>query len=223
MYRYAGLIVKKARKEKNLSQRGFIKSLGNEAISLRTLRRIENGDTVKIQTIKPLLDFFEIQLRYTLSDENEDDIMRRGLALADNNSIKECIKLIDKEINEYRIFFCGDVYTNDRYHISSLADLLIYLPLIDTQLLFEALDRIGGDFFNRLDYALYQLDKLYLAIPDTEEKKISDELVKHKNRAILELEVDRIKKYNVMVRGRMKKEQYINDLCDLIKDRSTYE
>lgn len=177
MQRFVGTIIKRARKERGLSQIKLIEKIGEHHISLRTLRRIENSEHVRDYSVNILLDFFKINLQYILLDSNEIEIAKDELSDY-TQSINECIYEINCRIAEYRDFSLPNSQLAGRYHITTLFEFLIYLPLIDSHLLFESLRRIDGNISQRFDYVFNNLEFLYNHIPDTKMRDIADELSK---------------------------------------------
>lgn len=179
MIKYLDLIIKRAREERGLSQEALIQEIGEYNISVRTLRRIENGNrNVKSELVNVLLKHFDLDLAYKLRDEYEEKIAQEYLADESGCSIKECLEEISVEIMKYRNLFHGETNSYHKFPISSLPEFLIYLPLIDANLLFDSLYRIEGEIHGRFCYVLEQLEVLYKRIPDSDMKRIADELVK---------------------------------------------
>lgn len=215
MYQFAGTIIKKARKEMNMSQRELIRKLGADAVSPRTLRRIETGTgSVKKKTIDLVLGFFDIQLPYTLIDETEKDIMSN--VLSSTEPIHDCLKLINKEITDYRSLFCTNShdYEGHRFHIESLVSFLAYYPLMDKALLNDSLSRIGGDFTN-FGYVLKLLENLYSNIPNSKEKEIADKMVKQSS----DMTLEECKQYQSLLENNAKISKYIIYLIDMIHEK----
>lgn len=180
MYRFLSVIVKKARKEKHLTQEDLIRKIGAHQISIRTLQRIERGDlAVKEELANIILDYFDIELWYRLRDEYEEKIVEDFLTVdTDDSRIKESIDEANAAICEYRTLFHGEENWMHHFPITNLAQFLIYFPLIDPNQLYDCLRRIGGDFQGRFYYALEKCEYLYDMIPDSHYKATADKLVK---------------------------------------------
>lgn len=180
MYRYISDIVKKARKEKQLTQEELIGKIGEHQVSIRTLQRIESGDlTVTDELVNIILDYFSLDLGYRLRDAYEERIMREWLErVPEEVEINECIKSINADIMEYRTLFHGEENLYKDYHIKSLPEFFIYLPLMDINRLNQALVRVGGTIRGYFTYFLDQCEWLYEEIPDSILKKAADEKVK---------------------------------------------
>ncbi len=160
-----------------MSRQKLIEKIGEHKISLRTLQRIEQGaQNVRYSNINELEDFFGLELRYKLRDEYEEKIMRDWL-LEEDLTVQDCIEQINGHIEEYRTLFHREENRFKKYHITNLAEFLIFYPLMDPERLNEGLFRIGGEFRGRFYYALEQMEIIYKAIPDSELKRVAGELV----------------------------------------------
>ena len=219
MIRYASIIIRRARKEANLSRRKLIEKIGCEQLSYRTLRRCEEGEeTVRKTSIEPLLDYFGIKLVYELQDEAEEHIMMDGLEDEDL-SIKECLDEINAQIAKHRTFFHGEEYTLCDYKIKTLMDLIIYLPLIPTDCLFDSLSRICGSCYGREEYVLDQMNYLYEIIPDSKMKKVADRLAERArgcDKGEIPADED-IDEYKSMIEYKMEIENQLDRFYELIK------
>jgi len=177
--RYLGIIIKKARSEKGLSQKALIQDIGEYKVSLRTLRRIEQGNqNVKAELYVELLNYFGLKL-FVLHDEYEHQIAKYWLFdnPYEDYSIEDCLYEIYGRIQEYRLFF-GGFKKETTYHITNLAEFIIYLPLFEKSKLNDVLKRIGGSIHGRFYYILDQIEWLYEGIPDSKEKAAADKLAK---------------------------------------------
>lgn len=178
IYKYISEIIKRARKEKGLSQKALVNEIGEHKVSLRTLRRIESGcENVKDEFIQEILDYFCIELRYVIRDEYEDKIIRNIIYGYDDMSIKDCIHEANGRIEEYRTLFHGEPHSMARFHITSLAEFLIYYPLFDSEMFKDVIQRIGGTINGRFYYVLDLMENLYRGISDKEMRSIADNLV----------------------------------------------
>ncbi len=179
MQKYIGLIIKRARKERGLSQKKLIEKIGAHKVSVRTLRRIEHGSTtVNKNLTKELLRFFRLKLNYTLQDEYEEKIMRQWLYDEyDDMKIQDRLNEANAEIEEYRTLFHHGKNRFKKFPITSLAEFIIYYPLMDPECLNQAVWRIGGKCAGRFYYLLEQMDWVYRSIPDSKLKQTADELV----------------------------------------------
>ncbi len=201
MRRYLGRIVVRARKERSLSQIKLVEQIGDHLISLKTLRRIENGhQSVSDELIKLLLDFFGIDLSYDLRDSyeealaeqvvegyldslDEDDQMEPntiGPPIDPDycNGIVSMIANVNREIMLYRVLFSRKPDMPYDFHIYNIVNFAFYLPLIDMNNLNEFFLRMDGDFRGRLDYFLKQLEDLYNKIPNSTLKSDVDDIVR---------------------------------------------
>lgn len=159
------------RKEKNMSRDELAKKAD---ISKNYLGMIERGERPQL-SIKVIEDLSRA-LGVSLSDmfreieENENpDVMNEEVANAAYR--KEIIDTCYPPEHSY-------------YHVSSLLKFLLYLPLIDTAHLIDALDRIGGSIVDQESYVLQKIDDCIKSIPpssalsfvQSEEKKLNRSL-----------------------------------------------
>lgn len=209
MIRYLGVILKRFRKEKGQTQKEFAKNLGDHGMAARTLQRIESGDKVDIPIINELIDHLDIELSYILRDEYETKIVEE--LLEDKTiTIMECIKEMNFRIEEYRFLNPPKIKGNRNYHITNLAEFLIYLPLMDDIMIYDVTYRIGGIFEGRATYVLNMLDVLYRDIPDSVAKEVADELVMRLRKPDYVVESERLEIYNRVVEKRKCERKDVN-------------
>ncbi len=213
MIRYLGVILKRFRKEKGLTQKEFAKSLGDHGMAARTLQRIEAGDKVDIPIINELIDHLDIELIYILRDEYETKIVEE--LLEDKTiTIMECINEMNFRIEEYRFLNPPIIKGNRNYHITNLAEFLIYLPLMDDIMINDVIYRIGGIFEGRATYVLNMLDVLYRDIPDSVAKEVADELVMRLRKPDYVVESERLEIYNRVVDKRQSERKDANMISE---------
>lgn len=191
MRRFLGKIIRKARKIQGVSQNKLIDIIGPHLISLKTLRRIENGNQrVSEESIKVLLDYYDIELSYELRDGYELELMKQFAEayLEDNEDgadevldfavFKDKINGINREIMLYRALFGSKPELPYESHIYNIVIFAYYLPLINPNDLNDVFVRLGGDFRGRLGYFLDQMENLFISIPDSQLKADAGELAK---------------------------------------------
>ncbi len=215
MRKYQGELLKRAREELGKSQRAVIKEVGDHNCSVKTLRRIENGDeSVKDEFVNLLFEYYGIERICEPRDECEEQIIRN--VLVNEMTTADCIKEINGQIDEYRVLFCGEPARIKEYHMSSLVTFLIYYPLIKETSLGEALSRIGGHFGDgRGLYVLDQLERLYSEIPDSKEKRIADKLATSVKSQGRDISIEEIRTYEKLVEKNARKYSAVNEFCNL--------
>ena len=159
------------RREKGLTQEELVEKVGDENISLSTLKRIESGQG-HINMIRV------IRICRALGCKLQD--------LLDENLLREALKKWFSEPGEegevqdglyrQRLFYpepTDSVYYEAR-PIKTLMQLLIYLPLMDDVQVLDVLRRIEGNIFSRESYVLDKLWYLYQRIPDSKAKRYAE-------------------------------------------------
>ncbi len=166
-----GNTIAERRRKAGLTQEGLIDLVGEENISLSTLKRIESGhghlDMARL-----------LRISQALQCELEDLVDAGSL----RNTVEPWFSLPEdeKEVEDLlylqKLFYpepCGSVYYRHR-NIKTLMQFLLYLPLIDETQLWQVLWLIAGSMFGQESYLLDKLEQLFLRIPDSEAKQYAD-------------------------------------------------
>ena len=158
------------RREAGLTQEELVARVGDENISLSTLKRLEGGSShiemVRVMKICKVLGC-------KLQDLVAENVVREALEKY------FCDPEDEEEASEYmyrqRLFYPE---TYESYYqclpIKTLLTFLIYLPLMDPVQMMEALRRIEGDVFGRENYVLNKLWDVFRQIPDSNPKRYAD-------------------------------------------------
>lgn len=165
--------IARKRREKGLTQEELIERVGDEGISLSTLKRIESGknrfDMARIQTLCLAMD---CALQDVISeDEDYLDIEQHGEML-DEDDVENYKDMQYRQ----RLFYpkpIESIYYENR-KIKTLMQFIIYFPLMDDYQTWEAFRRIEGDIFGNESYVLDKLQNLFDDIPDSKAKHYAD-------------------------------------------------
>ncbi len=202
MKQFLGLIVKKARKERGLSQKALIKEIGEWKISRRTLQRIEQGSMrVKMELINEVLTYLNITLKYKLRDRIEKEIVQ--CCLEEYESIEDSLWAITYYIDRYRAVFSERSSGVEEYHIKGLPEFLIYLPLFNKYILNDVLFRIAGNCRDYV-YILDKMERLYDSIDDKELREIAEVLAARMYDEKIDIEKEQLLKYREILENNMK-------------------
>lgn len=166
-----GSLIAKRRKEKGLTQEALIEIIGDDQLSISTLRRIESGqgnmNLFRLATICQALDCKIQDVIY--EDENREALEKIYNEPGDDEEIDAMLaelQLCYPEEPDYFVF--------QDMPINSLMKLLIYLPLLDLEDLMLWIYNNYGDFFGNEYYVLNKMKMLYERIPEGKAKEHAD-------------------------------------------------
>ncbi len=159
------------RREAGLTQEELVARVGDENMSLSTLKRLEGGcghiEMVRMLKICKALGCM-------LQDLIEENVVQKALERYFCDPGKE------EETSEYmyrqRLFY-PESYESIYYQsqpIKTLLPFLIYLPLMDPVQVMEALRKIEGDVFGNEPYVLDKLRDVFRQIPESNAKRYAD-------------------------------------------------
>lgn len=160
------------RKGKGLTQEDLIEIVGDENMSIATLRRIESGRcSLNLSRLSLICEALECDIRDVIkSNEKEDAIKAFYTEPNDEES------LVKRLLMDIQLF-----YPNSKDHpfyaedsITNLVQFWIYLPLFDQEVLADCTSRLDGDVFGREMYVMDLLARLYRSIPEGEAKQYAD-------------------------------------------------
>ena len=159
------------RKKKQLTQEELVERVGEDKVSLSTLKRIEGGNG-HFDMLR--LNYICKALGCSLSDLVQEDDKRAAIeefydGELDDDTIEDMLirqLLLYPEIPDKIIY--------RRRSIMNLMQLVIYLPLMDPELLMTCLKNIEGCAFDEDSYVLDKLDVLYRNIPEGPAKEYAD-------------------------------------------------
>ena len=166
-----GAFIADRRREMGLTQEALIEKIGDDKLSISTLRRIESGqgsmNVIRLATICQALGC-------KLQEAIIEDEKREALRKAYNEPGEE--EEIDARLVELQLCYPEEpeyfVYQN--MPINSLMKLLIYLPLLDLENLMQWIYNNYGDFFGNEHYVLNYLKRQYERIPAGDAKDHAD-------------------------------------------------
>lgn len=172
--KHVGIQIRKFRNLRGLTMEQLVEAIGDQNISVSTLQRLEKGQTrLNTELLKAVAGVLDLELY--------DLIGREDLSFDVDQYVKN--KDEDPKYTEYvndkqKLFYpdlrCKDFLNWQHYPIRTLAEFIIYLPLMDPARLADVLFRIAGDTFEREDYLLQEVAYLYEGIPDTKAKRYAD-------------------------------------------------
>ena len=211
MKRYLNFIIKNARAEKKLSQKKLVDIIGEHKISVRTLRRIEQGYlNVSYDLVLELLNYFNLDLRYTIKNEYEDKMVRDTLQHWDEyTNLRECLCEINHKIELHRMLFNESGHYYKDFHVKTLIDFILYYPLVDQNILDDVIYRIGGACTEPYYlYLLDQMERLYESIPEdcNDLKRIAKTLSIQANNKEVLLNIQDLKQYRDFLEQRSKRD-----------------
>lgn len=166
-----GACIAERRKELGLTQEALIEIIGDDKLSISTLRRIESGhgsmNVIRLATICRALG---CKLQEVITEDEKREALRKVY----NEPGDE--EEIDARLVELQLCYPEEpeyfVYQN--MPINSLMKLLIYLPLLDLGDLMQWIYNCYGDFFGNEFYVLNKMKMLYEKIPEGEAKAHAD-------------------------------------------------
>ena len=159
------------RREKNMTQEDLVELVGEDYISVSTLKRIESGrghiDMLRIIRICKALGC-ELQ---GLTGETT----LRGILEKAYDEPGEEGEIQDRLCRQHLFYpLSTDSVLYKAMPITTLMQFLIYLPLMEDAEVLDALRRIEGDIFDREFYVINNLWNLYKHIPDSKAKRYAD-------------------------------------------------
>lgn len=152
-----GTRIKQYRVSQNMTQLDLEKKTG---ISAAYISQIENGkrDNLSLNTLFLISEGLNVEISRLYSQDSS------GMT----QDIIENDKIIDS--------FYPAQYGN--YQVTTLMEFLLYLPLIDDEMLmYDVLYRIGGNCVNNENYVCKKLNWLISTIPDSPAKRYSNHQV----------------------------------------------
>ena len=165
--------IRSLRKLKNVTQEQLVELIGEENLSLSTLKRIESGNGgFNIRRLGLICEALDCEL----------------VDLFDREQIKAAIENYCRQIEgdisvQYvaeiqRILYPkpSDHFLLQEWPITTLLQFLIYLPLMDEHWLYDCLQRIDGQGFENEYYILRELDFLFKMIPESDAKIYADKM-----------------------------------------------
>lgn len=166
-----GKKIAQMRRAAGLTQEQLVERIGEDNISISTLKRIENGqghiDMLRVIRICKALDI-------ELSDLLGENVVKQALERFFNEPDDE--GEVQAHLDKQR-FFYPEPSSSVCYTLSpikTLMELIIYLPLMDEMEVLEVLRRIEGAAFGFESYVMDKLRYLYKDIPDSKAKRYAD-------------------------------------------------
>ena len=159
------------RREKKMTQEDLVEHVGEEYISVSTLKRIESGKGhIDMNRVIRICKALDCEIR----DLTGETTLREMLEKVYDEPGEEG-EIQDRLYRQH--LFYPDSTDSSLYKtmpIKTLMQLLIYLPLLDDVQVLDALRRIEGDIFDREFYVLNNLCNLYRHILDSKAKRYAD-------------------------------------------------
>ena len=166
-----GDLIARRRKEKGLTQETLIEMIGDDKLSISTLRRIESGQgSMNLFRLETICQALGCKLQDVITeDRNREALKRIYNEPGDDEEIEAMLvelQLCYPEEPDYFVF--------QDMPINSLMKLLIYLPLLDLEDLMLWIYNNYGDFYGNEYYVLNKMKMLYERIPEGEAKEHAD-------------------------------------------------
>ncbi len=159
------------RREAGLTQEELVGRVGDDKISVSTLKRIESGQGhIDMLRVIGICKELGCELQDLLGENDLKQALIKWFA-------DECDKdEVEDRLYLQRLFYPEPMksYYYENRPIKTMMQLLIYLPLMDDVQVLHALRCIEGDIFNRESYVLDKLWNLYDRIPDSRAKRYAD-------------------------------------------------
>ena len=166
-----GSLIAKRRKEKGLTQEALIEIIGDDKLSISTLRRLESGQgSMNLFRLAIICRALGCKIQDIIAENEKREALRRIY----NEPGDE--EEIDAKLVELQLCYPEEpeycLYQN--MPINNLMKLLVYLPLLDLEDLMQWIYNNYGDFFGNEHYVLNKLRMLYERIPPSDAKAHAD-------------------------------------------------
>lgn len=151
-YTLMGNNIRELRENTGINQVDFAESVG---ISTRRLSAIENGhvENLSLNTVSRIAETLNCQISDLILDIVPED------------------KIINTYHNLQHIIDCSNyIYRNPYRKISTLSQLILILPLINLNDLFDISNRVGGHLFGNEDYVSQEIGYAFRNIPECKAK-----------------------------------------------------
>lgn len=170
-----GSNIRGLRKLKNITQEQLIELIGDENLSLSTLKRIESGNSgFRVDRLGLICKAMNCDLA-DLFDEEQVNVAIKNYCrlIEDEDSVRYRAEI-------QRLFYPkpSDQVLLQGWPIMSLLQFLIYLPLMDEYWLYNSLLCIDGKGFENEHYILSKLAYLYKLIPESDAKLYADRMAR---------------------------------------------
>ena len=158
--------LKLIRQYKKLTQSDLAKISG---VSQPQISTIENGDCdVRLSTVIALADALQVTLNDLFYDFTPN--FDQYIIETDEDAYGGVVEQMYVD-NIYKTFYPK---SSKELKISTLMELIVYLPLVEPSYLFKVLSNIYGDFNSQEEYIARQLEWLVDTIPESPEKRYAD-------------------------------------------------
>ncbi len=172
------------RRAKDMTQEQLIERIGDDILSLSTLKRIETGrGHLSLRNIAVICAALNCRIQDLIDDVDIRSAMKEFIIDCGDEVSEEDEGNIDFNINILNLCYPKEPEDElfDHFAITNLMQFIIYLPLMDPVKLTECLMRIDGVAFQNEYYVLSKIDYLYRNIPDCTAKRYADLLAKRCN------------------------------------------
>ena len=179
-----GARIAELRREKGLTQEGLIEIIGDDLISLSTLKRIEGGTGhLDFRRLDEICEALGCRVQDLLYDEDIRTAMKDFIIECGDEVGEEEEGNIDFYIKILNLCYpkVPDDFLFDRFTVTNLMQFIIYLPLMNVADLSDCLWRIYGDTFRHEYYVLEKIEYLIKNIPDCNAKRYADILARRCN------------------------------------------
>ncbi len=167
--------IRNLRKSKNVTQEQLIEAIGDENLSLSTLKRIESGNGgFNVGRLSLICKALDCELMDLFDQEQTKVAIENYCRLIEDEGAVQYVA------DRQRLFYPkpSDHPLLQGLPITSLLQFIIYLPLMDEFWLYDCLQRIEGSGFDNDHYILGRLAFLYKMIPESDAKGYADEMAR---------------------------------------------
>lgn len=167
--------IRNLRKTKNVTQEQLIEAIGDENLSLSTLKRIESGNGgFNVGRLSHICKALNCELIDLFDQEQTKAVIENYCRLIEDKGAVQYVA------DRQRLFYpkSSDHLLLRGLPITSLLQFIIYLPLMDEFWLYDCLQRIDGNGFDNDHYILGKLAFLYMMIPESDAKVYADEMAR---------------------------------------------
>jgi len=169
-----GTRIANERRYAGLTQEELVGLIGEQNISLSTLKRIEHDEgRVSLSNAMMICKALDLSVSDIVDDKAE---LRYALASWFNEPDDDTKSEVQYRMNCQRVFY-PEVEKSilfDNKPIKTLLQFLVYLPLMDDLQVLYSLRRLGGSVYEQEYYVMEQLSSLYQKIPESNAKRYAD-------------------------------------------------
>ena len=169
-----GTRIANERRYAGLTQEELVGLIGEQNISLSTLKRIEHDEgRISLSNAMMICKALDLSVSDIVDDKAD---LRYALASWFNEPDDDTKSEVQYRMNCQRVFY-PEVEKSilfDNKPIKTLLQFLVYLPLMDDLQVLYSLRRLAGSVYEQEYYVMEQLSSLYQGIPESNAKRYAD-------------------------------------------------